>query len=144
MNAPAYAFCNILNGHKWQPQKMLIFYEHAILTLHCCQSLYQPMAPPKGHPESPCDIIAYELVLQFMNLLQNLATMIPKKLVIDINNPLSHYKPCCNKCLGKAITGSIYKQACNCLKSDASHQFLFLSSNNGLIKHLSGAIRGFH
>ena len=65
-----------------------------------------PVSPATSESVLASNVVAFDFVLQLLNLLQNVAIMVPENLVINIGNPLLCYE-LSDKHLGKAISGSV-------------------------------------
>jgi hypothetical protein len=69
------------------------------------------------------DVICYDFVPQLLTILQNKEMVSANNLVLDQNNPLAMYKPQNNR-LGKALSGSVYRDMYQRLVSNPTKQLL--------------------
>ena len=133
MNAPDYAFANILtwardaksDNYSFQPKGGLSRNRNLAIFTEALQNakLLLPTVISVTSPNNEfmsCDVIAFDFVPQLLRLLQNPEITNARTLAIDAANPLRRYDS--KGMIGEAISGSVYNEAYDRLIADPSTQ----------------------
>lgn len=135
MNAPDYAFCQLLtwackshgDGFSFQPEWGCSRNSNIrwMFQMTSTAKLRLPYVVPVPLEDNQvAEIVAFDFVSALLTLLQDRSVMKKENLVLDWEDPLKMYTPP-DGCLGEALSGSVYRNMYETYITDPSKQLLF-------------------